>query len=183
MAAVKQQVVVTLGICCPLCVWSDLQQVANSDTLLKTHLLYVYMTLLYLFIYFAFYAHCCHASPLLLPLIYALVLPRDFSVSLASTSPPPPTVISCKAGRQAAARRARTLLVDTKWRVSVLSPSDNIAKNSSWFTFICRIMCRSKCTRCFHIFFLQVLILFDRLFQAIWVGYIPSNSDRNSTLL
>lgn len=35
-------------------------------------------------------------------------------------------------------RQARPLLLDTKWRVSVLFLSNIIAKASGWFAFICR---------------------------------------------
>lgn len=92
------------------------------------HLLYIYST-------FESWPLCCHASPA--PLTYPLTLPLDFLFPLPAA---PLLLFPAGVGWQAAVGRARTLLLlaDAKWRVSVLSSSDNIAKNSSWFTFICR---------------------------------------------
>lgn len=157
---------------CPTGLNSILSKEINAYILfmsISLHFIYLYFTptavkhlLLFLIIFYL--------SPLTSPLDFSFFATHCLSSKSWATG-------SC-------IRWARTLLVGTKWRVSVLSSSNNIAKTSSWFAFICRKANNMQVqvhTPLPHISFLQLLIQFDRC--PIWVGYIAFSVDRNSTLV
>lgn len=142
------------------------------------------LSCLCLYFFFKFYWHCCQAPS---PIPHRL--PLNTSTPLLDSLPPLTYLFRKSWVTASCTRQARPLLLDTKWRVSVLSLSNIIAKASGWFAFICRQASNIQVqvhthTHSFHIFlFLWLLIQFDRcLFRALWVVYIASSVDRDSTV-